>query len=157
MSSACCARLAIVVCCVAVAGCVQAVPGLEETALTSRAAPFATMALMPGQAPRAASVGGSIDGVTPGDGTTVVSGWVPGTAGELLIVTAGGVSAVAQQRYRRPDAARALGDPGRDELGFTLTLTTSAPLTAVCLLFRATPESPAVLVGNSDPTLCPAP
>lgn len=157
MSSARSARLGLVLISWTVAGCVQAVPGTAETALATRAAPFATTVLTPAQAPRAVGIGGSIDGVTPGDGTTAVSGWVPGTSGELLIVTPGQVTDVAQQRYRRPDAARALGDLGRDELGFTLELATSAPLATVCLLFRATPAAPVVLVGNSDPTLCPLP
>ena len=150
-----CLRLALVAASLGAGGCVETAPGLPEPQLAQGAQSYRVTVGPASMSVGGATTTGALDGVRPGPSSTL-DGWAPAEAGELVVITGSDFEVVSQRRFRRPDAAAALGAPERADLGFRLVLRSDDPVERACVLFRASAggSAPVVLAG-SDRSLCP--
>jgi hypothetical protein len=140
----------------AASGCVEPTVGPTTAAKRSGGAAFPVTSLLPSEAPRAERRAGAID-LFSGGAVAFVEGWTPSPADTLLVVSASGTSVINADRLHRPDAARAVGLVGRDDIGFRLTLRGAAgSVDRICVLARD-PSGVLSQLGGSDASLCASP
>jgi hypothetical protein len=110
----------------------------------------------PQDAPVPSRSQGAIDRFDHGQVPEVV-GWVPDENATLILVAEGDVEVLQVRRFRRDDAAAAVGDPGHAGLGFrVIARSRTGSVERMCVLARL-PQGEVALLSGSDPTWCPAP
>lgn len=136
-------------------GCVEAIPGLPLTAPADDAADYAVRTSSSRPQPALLPVGGALDLTEDRGATLTVIGWAPASAGELLVLSAADLVLVSQRRFKRPDAARAIGTTD-DNLGFRLVFRPTGRVEGVCILFRPPGAPGQIKLAGSQGAECPA-